>query len=82
GDSELHLAVRHGNIELVEVLLVRPVRPTDPGFRGKGEMTPLHLAVYHRHEDIMRMLLRHGADANVRNCSGWTPLHTASAHRS
>lgn len=82
GDSELHLAVQHGNIELVEVLLVRPVRPTDPDVRGKGEMTPLHLAVYHRHEDIMRMLLRHGADANLRNSSGRTPLHMASAHTS
>lgn len=39
-------------------------------------LTPLQLCVCHRDADIVRLLLRHGADANVET-DGWDLLHLA-----
>jgi ankyrin repeat protein len=36
--------------------------------------TPLHVASRHHRPDAVRVLLRHGANANVRNWKGDTPL--------
>ena len=40
--------------------------------------TPLHLASQCGHFEIVRLLIKHGADADARNCSQRTPLHLAS----
>jgi len=32
------------------------------------------------HPDIVRLLLKHKAELNTKDASGWTPLHVASAH--
>ena len=39
--------------------------------------TPLHLASYHGGFKVVRLLLNHGADTNMRNENGRTPLHGA-----
>ncbi len=39
--------------------------------------TPLHLASQGGYDDIVRLLLEHGADVNAKNIAGMTPLHFA-----
>ena len=41
-------------------------------------ITPLHLAVAARHEDVVKVLLEHGARTDVPDdAGGGTPLHKA-----
>ena len=42
--------------------------------------TPLHEAVYHRHHDLVVLLLAAGANPNAQNASGYTALHMAAPH--
>jgi hypothetical protein len=42
----------------------------------KGE-TPLHLATVNGHLEVVRVLLKHGANTNLRDTEGKTPLHRA-----
>jgi len=49
--------------------------------KGHGGWTGLHAAAQHGHLDIVRVLLRHGADPNAREVGDNTyPLHWAAAH--
>ena len=53
-----------------------------PDVRGKGSMTPLHYAVQQGQEDVVRALLRYGADPNLQNTSGNSALHMACTNLS
>jgi hypothetical protein len=39
--------------------------------------TPLHLAAYYGHVNIGEILLNNGAEVNIQNKYGYTPLHSA-----
>jgi ankyrin repeat protein len=41
-------------------------------------LIPLHLASQEGYDDIVQLLLDHGADANREDSHGSTPLHLAS----
>jgi ankyrin repeat protein len=47
---------------------------------GRGWMTgtALHSAVSRLQSDVVRILLEAGANPNVRQSAGWTPLHAAA----
>jgi ankyrin repeat protein len=50
--------------------------PTDK--RTKAKMgTGLHKAVRAGHTEIVKLLLEKGADVNLKNVQGWTPLALA-----
>lgn len=42
-----------------------------------GQATPLHRAAYGGHVDIVKLLLRHGADPRAEDADGQTPYDKA-----
>jgi cytohesin len=40
--------------------------------------TPLHLAAWQGHNEVIQLLLEHGADVNARGDAGFSPLHYAA----
>ena len=45
-----------------------------------GGETPLHIALSHIHDQVVTLLLQHGAEVNKANSNGDTPLHRAAIH--
>ena len=41
------------------------------------QKTALHLAIAHGRDDIIELLLVHGADVGAKSDGSWTPLHNA-----
>lgn len=69
-------AVKLGDVEAVRRLLEESPTLVNRGDTGFGA-TPLHWAALRGHEDVARLLLDKGADVNVRNNDGETPLQVA-----
>lgn len=46
----------------------------EPGAQDEQGSTLLHIAAWHRHIDLVKLLLRKGADATARNCEGLMPI--------
>ena len=66
-------ACGYGHVDVVEFLLDRGVKP-DRMLRLYGEgHTGLHIAAYHAHVEVMRVLLAHGAPVNVDDATWHTP---------
>jgi len=83
GFSALGLAAFFGRPEVLKLLLNEGADPNSPS-RNAMRVTPLHSAAANREPELsLRMvetLLRSGADPNVRQHGGWTPLQQAAAH--
>ena len=47
---------------------------TDVNAKDEDENTPLHRAAYYGHKEIVVLLIAKGADVNVKNDVGYTPL--------
>ncbi|KAM4840963.1 oxysterol-binding protein-related protein 1 isoform 2-T3 [Thomomys bottae] len=80
----LHHA-RNGNVEEVRQLLETMKKNeviADINCKGRSKSnlgwTPLHLASYFGHKQVVHDLLKAGADVNVLNDMGDTPLHRAA----
>lgn len=72
GEIALHKACAGGHLDSLR-LLVRH-NPKASQTRDDFELhTPLFLCAKHCHEECARVLLEHGASANVRDIKGWTP---------
>jgi ankyrin repeat protein len=70
--SDIHNAVRAGNLEQVRAFLEEGV---DVNAKGTLDYTPLHRAVAEGHKEIAELLISRGADVNARNKWDVTPLH-------
>jgi ankyrin repeat protein len=73
----VHSAASFGTVADVEEILKRD----EQAINSLDEMgdTPLNRAVVQEHEDIADFLLAHGADPNIPNRNGQTPLEQASS---
>ncbi|OQR82320.1 ankyrin repeat protein [Achlya hypogyna] len=74
--TALALAARHGQLELVHLLLRYNDIDVDKGSRDGT--TPLHEAAKNGHLEVCQALISAGADMNARNKDGSTPLHKAA----
>ena len=71
GSTPLHIAAICGQQEVVNLLIIKYNCPVD--IRNEGNETPLHLACYKGHLNVVKTLVEHGADLSVRNWQK-TPL--------
>jgi ankyrin repeat protein len=74
-------AAAAGDRDRVEQLLAEDPRLI--GFMSHDGWTPLHLAAFFGHPEVVDFLLEHGADMHVvsKNASSVMPLHSALANR-
>ncbi|WP_159596173.1 ankyrin repeat domain-containing protein [Hydrogenophaga sp. BPS33] len=79
GMTPLHEAAKAGHFTIVAALLNRKAHPNPRTVDNHS--TPLHLALAHRQESVVRMLLGLGvADVNARRTAGATPFYLAISH--
>ena len=71
----LYYAAMLGFRDLAEHLIAK--HPEHINARGGGAVTPMHVAAMAGHIDILSLLLKHGADVDVRDDYGVTPLYRA-----
>ncbi|GAB1210639.1 hypothetical protein APSETT445_009434 [Aspergillus pseudonomiae] len=78
GETALHLAVKHHRPEVVQVLLC-PTRRHALQVDAQDWLgrTALHLACERNRRDLVEMLVQAGAQLEIRDLEGQTPLHTA-----
>jgi len=85
GFTPLYVAARAGHAHIVKLLIVNIERYRDVK-RDLAEIvdnvgnTLLHHAVMWGHVDVVRVLCDTGADVNLSNYRGFTPLHLAAEH--
>uniref|UniRef100_A0ABD2XE71 Uncharacterized protein n=1 Tax=Trichogramma kaykai TaxID=54128 RepID=A0ABD2XE71_9HYME len=74
GLTHLHVACRYDFDDIVEKFLEHG--QVDPNcFVSDTSDPPLHLAMSYGHKRVIDLLLRNGADPNLANAEGLTPLH-------
>ena len=72
----LYLAAKCGNTKDVQQCLLN--YGENPDAANRNGDTPLHLASQNGHFEVVEVLLRNNADANIRNVFGKAPLHIAA----
>ena len=77
GFQPLGLACYFGHFEAAEYL-VKAGAPINSLSRNGLRAAPIQSAAAGGHVEIVRMLLEHQADPNVREQGGYTPLHAAA----
>lgn len=70
------IAVENGDIPLVEMLLETSEGTVND--KDVHNLTPLMRAATDGNAELVRLLLEHGADPNVKGPDLWTPLHFAA----
>ena len=80
GWTPLHLAVFFGRINIVHLLLSKGANINIPS-KNDQRVSPLHSALANpQNSAVGQLLIGAGADLNVRQSEGYTPLHYAAAN--
>ena len=83
GFRPLGLAAYFGRLDVAKALLDLGAEPDAPAV-NLSRVCPIHSAAAHRDADrslaLCQLLLEKGADPNLKQAGGWTPLHQAAAH--
>jgi uncharacterized protein len=77
GFQPLGLACFFGHLDSAEYLM-RAGAPVNAQSRNRLKAAPIQSATAAKHHKIVKMLLERGADPNVREQKGYTPLHAAA----
>ena len=72
----LQKAARHGDLSLVKFFAAQGIRVDQPC--DFNRWTALHAAAYKGHVDIAEFLINNGANVNVKDKDGYTPLHNTA----
>ena len=72
----IHAAAQAGDLATVKTLVQKDHRLVEA--QDWDDLTPLHLAVLHKHLEVVTLLLNEGARVNARTTAGVTPLHFAA----
>ncbi|HWV99756.1 MAG TPA: ankyrin repeat domain-containing protein [Candidatus Acidoferrum sp.] len=72
----IHAAAESGDLATVQDLIEQD--PALVGAKDWDNLTPLHLAAFHGHKDVVEFLLAHAAEVNAKTTAGVTPLHMAA----
>ena len=80
GFQPLGLASYFGHLELARYL-IKAGAPINSPSRNELKAAPLQSATAAGHETIVQMLLELGADPNVREGNGYSPLHAAAQNK-
>lgn len=81
GISLLHMAAANGHYECASLLLKCPqVHENSLNLVNTEGNTPLHWAALNSHVNLVRLLLEHGADINIKNNADQTPFDEAVAN--
>jgi ankyrin repeat protein len=75
--SSWHDTIKSGNLQKIEQLLLRGPYYIDK--QDKSGATALHLAVLCASKDIAEMLIKYGADPNIKDKDGNTALYSAAS---
>ncbi|TMW69527.1 hypothetical protein Poli38472_001683 [Pythium oligandrum] len=79
GETYLHWATRHGQVEVVKLLVAYGADVNVPNRDGRtgivNSLTPLRAATYSSNMEMVDVLLAHGADPHVTSREGDTLLH-------
>eukprot|EP00474_Spongospora_subterranea_P006480 CRZ06938.1 hypothetical protein [Spongospora subterranea] len=79
GNTPLHIAAGQG-LNIAVIKLLKKIRMTNPqalDLQNKAGKTPLHFAADYEWEDVIKTLLVGGANPNIADSFGNTPLHLA-----
>ena len=80
GFQPLGLASYFGHLDLARYL-IKAGAPINSPSRNGLKAAPIQSATAAGHEKIVQMLLQLGADPNIREGNGYTPLHAASQNK-
>lgn len=73
------MAAKNNCSDAVKYLLQRPEVSLDKAREPDG-LAPLHLAASEGHKEVARLLIRRGAEVNIRDNSKEAPIHFAAKH--
>ena len=76
GNHPVHVACRDGNIRDLQLMLNSDLETFD-GELIKNKVTPLMVAAFSAHSDIVELLLSQGVDTGLKTKSGATAMHYA-----